>query len=131
MLLGDLKDKSTNDTSLTKSGTVYVVPPQVLNSEELSDMRRVVTCERLKMVFRVLLEEGEMRSHFRFDPPTRLGGCLSVDISGPTFQESGPLLMIHRSSSREKHDIFWLLIIKTILQKKSRPSCSENTRQQS
>ena len=37
MRLGDLRDKSTNDTSLTKSGTVYVVPPQVLNSEEPSD----------------------------------------------------------------------------------------------
>ena len=37
MLLGDLKDKSTNDTSLTKGGTVCVVPSQVLNSEELND----------------------------------------------------------------------------------------------
>ena len=37
IILGDLKEKSTNDTSLTKGGTVCVVPSQVLNSEELSE----------------------------------------------------------------------------------------------
>ena len=37
MRFGDLKDKSTNDISLTKGGTVCVVPSQVLNSEELND----------------------------------------------------------------------------------------------
>ena len=36
------------------------------------------------MVFRVLLDEGEMRSYFCLDPATRLGGCLLVDIGGPT-----------------------------------------------
>ena len=37
MRLGDLKDRSTNDTSLTKGWIVCVAPAQVLTSEELSD----------------------------------------------------------------------------------------------
>ena len=35
---------------------------------------------------------GRMRSHFRLDPTTRPGGCLSVDTSGPHVPGIWPAL---------------------------------------
>ena len=46
MRLGDLINKSANDISLTKVGTVCVVPSQVLNSEELSE-HEFLQCTRV------------------------------------------------------------------------------------
>ena len=44
------------------------------------------------------------------------------------FQDTGLLLMIHSSLSRERHGISWLLIIKRTHLKKSTPFCPENVK---
>ena len=45
LLLGDLKGKKTNGTSLTKDGILCVVLLQVLHSEELATMKKVVIAQ--------------------------------------------------------------------------------------
>ena len=65
------------------SETVCIAPARVLDAEKRSDheksghMRKVGNCVPCDAVC------GRMRSHFRLDPTTRPGECLSVDKSGP------------------------------------------------
>ena len=114
--------KTTNDTSWIKGENVCVSPARVLDSEEPSDHEKGGHLRKVGNFVPCAVGCGTMRSHFRLDPTTKPGGCLSVDIPGPHVR----LQMIHSSLS------FWaimLLTIKRILQKKSIPSCPENTRQ--
>ena len=115
MRLGELTEKTSNDTSLAEGENVSVAPALNLDSVERNDHRNVCVdqapaCESETVCVapaRVLDSEersvhergghvrkagncfpcaaacGRLRSHFRLDPTTRPGGCLSVDTSGP------------------------------------------------
>ena len=80
-VIGRTERKPTNDTSLTKSENVCVATARILDSEETREKGGHVR----KMGNRVPCAAGcgRIRSHFRIDPTPTLGGCPSVDISGP------------------------------------------------
>ena len=85
-------------------------------------MRGVVTCARLEIVFRALLDAGERGITFALIHRRDLKDVCHLTFQDPMSQESGKLQMIHNTLLR-------LPIIKLTLQKKSRPFCLENERQ--
>ena len=84
----------------------------VLRQHEFSVLRNevtvksVVTCARLETVFRVLLGVGECGVTFALTQRRDLEDANQLTFQDHMFQESGGLLMIHSSLSRERHDIF-------------------------
>ena len=65
------------------SETVCIAPARVLDAEERSDHERSGHVRMVGNCVPCAAVCGRMRSHFRLDPTTRPGGCLSVDKSGP------------------------------------------------
>ena len=65
-------------------------------------MRGVVTCARLEIVFRALLDAGEWRITFALIQRRDLEDVSEWTFQDPMSQESGQLQMIHSSFSRER-----------------------------
>ena len=64
-------------------GTVCVASARILDAEERNDNEKGGHVREVGNCVPCAAGGGRMRSHFRLDPPTRPGGYLSVDISGP------------------------------------------------
>ena len=65
------------------SKTVRIAPARVLDPEKRSDLGRSGHVRKVGNCVPCAAGCGRMRSHFRLDPTTRLGGCLSVHKSQP------------------------------------------------
>ena len=83
MSLRDLTEKTQVNTSLDEGKDVCVAPARVLDSEERFPNEKSGHLRKAGNCVPCAAGCGRARSHIRLDPTTRLGGCLSVDISGP------------------------------------------------
>ena len=90
MRLGEIEENALNDTSLLRSKTVCAVPEPALGSDDRSDHEKSGHLRRIGSCISCAAGRGRMRSHFRLDPTTMPGGCLSVDISAPHAQGVWP-----------------------------------------
>ena len=108
--------------------TVYIAPARVLDAEERSDHER---SGHVRKVGNCVPCVEECAVTFALTQQRHLEDPCQLTNQDHMFQECDWLLMIHSSLSRERQDIFWLLIIKRTHQKKSTPSCQENKKQSS
>ena len=129
MSLRDLTEKTQVDTSLEEGKDVCVAPARVFDSEESIDHENSGHERKEGNCVPCAAGCGRTRSHFRLDPTTRLGGCLSVDISGPHAPGVWPALDDSQFVATRKARYFLVAHHQTYTLKKLKPSSPEKEKQ--